>query len=154
MRLLLLLVVLAGCGGPATWKVDCIEIEVPMAELERGAVYNLDNMTQGVAFAKALFDGKYGDGQFCARADGIIVELRRGSWKCSSPLGCDGEWILEMGRVRTRDSGIALLHEFFHVQDSYEWRPGTSWHENWDRNANYLLSGIYEEFISRHPWRP
>lgn len=152
MRLALLMLLLAGCGGPATWKFDCVSIDVPMDLLERGAMYDYGNIEYSVGIAKALFDGKYGPGEFCARAETVHVELRPRWWNCvSSPTGCQGEWIAIESKVSIVDLGDAFLHEMFHVQDTYEWRLGTLWHQDWDTNGNDLLVNEYHRLY--RVWR-
>lgn len=151
MRYLLLVSLLVGCAGPRpTWKVDCVYIEVPVDLIEAGHNIRYSNMENSVKLAKGLFDGRYGEGEFCKRAEDLTVKMMPKSWDCiGSPTGCAGEYISTDARIKVI-AGWALLHEFIHAQESYLFMPGTFWHEGWKDNGQYLLADQYENVTV--PW--
>lgn len=153
----LLLVFLVGCGPETpTWQFDCLTIEVPT----HNVLLNKRAIEPDVALAKKLFDRRYGEGTFCKRASYITVTLEPKLWECGSPSihidgsygpnFCDGEWLGLENRIKLIDTGKTLLHEFVHAQETFEWRPGTSWHEGWYENGQYTL--IFEYQRTYIPW--
>lgn len=152
MRTLLLMgVLLTGCGPvPATWKVDCLQIEVPSDLMEAGYVINPGNMQNSATLAKGLFDGRYGEGEFCKRAETVTIKMMEHWWECwGSPTGCQGEFLPLERRVKVI-TGSALLHEFIHVEETFLHIDGTIKHQGWDTDGQYFLAEEYER--ATKPW--
>ena len=152
MRTLLLLGVLfVGCGpAHSTWKVGCMNVEVPEDLIEAGHQINYGNLENSAKLAQELLDRRYGDGEFCKRAETITVRMMPKAWDClGSPTGCQGEFIPMIGLVKVI-TGSALLHEFIHVEETHLGISGTITHKDWDRNGQYLLAEEYER--QTKPW--
>lgn len=154
MRTLLLLgVLLMGCVGPRseTWSVDCAYVEVPTGLIESGHMIRVDHMQDSIKLARELLDRRYGEGEFCKRAETVTIRMMPGVFECpgSPVVGCAGEYnpILALVRVIT---GQALLHEFIHVEETHLGITGTVTHKDWERNGQYLLAEEYERVTQ--PW--
>lgn len=125
-------------------------VEVPSDLIESGKTINYRNIEKASEVAERLFDSRYGQGEFCKRAEGITIKMMPHWWECSgSPDGCAGEYLSFEGRIKVI-SGFALLHEFIHAQETYLAEYGTLWHEDWENNGQYLLAGEYEAV--NEPW--
>jgi hypothetical protein len=149
MRYLLLSIILMGCGpAQGVWRFDCLNVEVPEDIIESGHTIHYNAIESSAQLARKLFDQHFGDGEFCKRAETVTVKMMPHTWDCiGSSAGCQGEWVGLESRVKVI-SGYSLLHEFIHVQETYELKPGTMWHEDWVKNGNYRLA---DEFENTHP---
>lgn len=125
-------------------------VEVPEDLIESGHVIHYQNMENSAKLARELFDRRYGDGEFCKRAETVTVRMMPKAWDCiGSPTGCQGEFIPLESLVKVI-SGTALLHEFIHVEETHLLMGGTITHKDWDRNGQYLLAEEYEAVTK--PW--
>lgn len=129
-------VLLLSIGCRPTIKVDqCLEIDPDQGVEEK---LNIRLVSRAVGIARELFDKKTGiDGRFCAHANSLgPVRVLEADFPCpvSKEGMCSGFYSLTPeNRIWVTVDGTALLHEFFHGEDAWNMRPGTMWHEGWDK---------------------
>jgi hypothetical protein len=138
---LLLLLTLAGCApfddAQGDFAIDCVEFtsEVPL---------NMALADFFVSEAKRLFDGRFGEGEFCATLQKTVVHVRADSeWECLPNSMCAG-FTNPSHQIELNRRGVGLLHEAIHV---YELRRvmwfETHSHEFWDIKGYYALENEF-----------
>lgn len=154
-KALLLAAILCTACGPneslEVWNIGCLFIKNPSDLIEGGMAFNPSKIERSSLVAQRLIDSRYGPGTFCARASENLIFIRQGPWDCAlSPTGCIGEYKSLEGRIDVMPSGLALVHEIIHAQETRQWMIGTVWHEDWDKNGQYDLAGRFEQ--ERNSW--
>lgn len=142
---LLVLTVLGCAPAPYTYVSDCVTIDSEI-------VLYQNKVDLYVGKAMELFDGKFGNGEFCKAATGTNILVRDAkTWTCFVDQLCIG-FTDAFGDVTLNTQGSAFVHELIHVHELKQGKLDTGLHERWNYLGYRELDEKFQKNVTPLPY--